>query len=332
MPIPDATTESPTTKTQQPTPSPTSGACPMDQYKTELDICKPLTTCAETQFESTSATASSDRACNELVVCEDQQYELSVPTTTSNRECAPHTLCDLNTQFQAAPGTTMTDTTCNPLTTCTKAQYQTGAPTETSDRICANLRVCTDAEYQGGVQENGDRDCKALTICGSSQFESVASTALTDRGCEDEIVCTNKQTKQGTGKGAMCVSSKFVPQIIRVQVTLQVSGVDAPTPKQTTTVQMRIKVNIYAEEAFWGFDAENETEKSSLRVTSGSLEVQEAYRGPHETAVLTITMLELTPGPHTIHVVDTYMATAGTMVSNLEGGGRQLHSSQMGVF
>lgn len=84
---------------------------------------------------------------------------------------------------------------------------------------------------------------------------------------------------------------------------------------------MRVKVNIYAEEAFWGFDAENETEKSPVRVTSTdtNFQVPAAYRGPHTNFLTETTFLELAPGAHTIYVVDTY---GDGWNDNQEAGGR----------
>jgi hypothetical protein len=173
--------------------------------------CTALATCSpETQFESTSAAASSDRACSELTTCADGQFESKPPTTTSNRECSPHTLCDFSEDFQMAEGTTTTNTKCNPLTICTpQEQYQTTAPNETSDRTCADLVICTADEYQVSTDDNGNRKCETLTKCSTTQYESVAPTGLSDRGCEEEIVCGDQQSKSGTGKGAVCVVARF---------------------------------------------------------------------------------------------------------------------------
>ena len=185
--------------------------------------CTALTTCsAETQYESTPATVSSDRACSELTICAGGQFESKVATTTSNRECSPHSLCDFNKYFQAAEGTTTTNTRCLPLTSCTpQEQFQTKAPTETSDRTCADLVVCTPDEYQVGNDENGNRECKTLTTCGAIQYESVAATALSDRGCEDEIACGDTQSKRGNGKDAVCVVKRFENRRDRRQLVVQ---------------------------------------------------------------------------------------------------------------
>jgi hypothetical protein len=185
--------------------------------------CTALTLCTSaTQFESISATASSDRACGELTTCVGGQFESTAATTTSNRECSPHTLCDFSSAFQMAEGTATTDTKCNPLTICTpQEQYQTKAPAETTDRACADLVACTADEYQAGIDANGNRKCKTLTTCGTTQYESVAATALSDRGCEDEIVCGNTQSKSGTGEDAVCVVGRLETRRQRRQLADQ---------------------------------------------------------------------------------------------------------------
>ena len=116
--------------------------------------CLSLTACTSAQYESTAATATSDRKCSALTACSTAQYRIDGSDGHFRQKV--HGVDDL------PPGS-----------------GQTAAPTATSDRKCA---ACIAGQFSTQVNST----CKAWTVCTATQNQSMAGTATTD------VVCVEK--------------------------------------------------------------------------------------------------------------------------------------------
>jgi len=166
------------------------------QFRTEgtniSDVdCTTLSTCAAVnnprtvtdQYESTPATASSDRGCSyySTQCVAGETYEIKAPTPSSDRECDSVMLCSkLTNSFDVTsyPGTYMvsepdatTNTVCSELMTCNYATQEIVEATLTktfsnvamyaNDRTCADRASCNDA-FQSTTMDAFTTTCNAL--------------------------------------------------------------------------------------------------------------------------------------------------------------------------
>ena len=158
-------------------------ACTAMQFRNAMGVCTALTTCTATQYESTAATASSDRVCTALTACTATQFESTAATATSDRVCTALTACTA-TQFESTAATATSDRVCSDLAVCTATQYESTAATATSNRVCADLTVCTATEFESTAPTaTTNRVCSALTDCAAGQFVMTAATATSNRVC-----------------------------------------------------------------------------------------------------------------------------------------------------
>lgn len=161
-------------------------------------MCTPATNCSQTlEYESTPATATSDRVCASLTVCDPGlSYELSPRTATSDRTCANLTLpCDLETFFQSR------------------------APTPTSDRVCSPLTVCnTESEFESVPKSrSSDRICQTLTVCAAGSYVSAQPTPTSDRECQDcgcaaNADCVLRNATASPGAEPWCNAAPTLPE------------------------------------------------------------------------------------------------------------------------
>jgi len=91
--------------------------------------CLSLTACTAAQYESTPATASSDRKCSALTTCQPGSAQTAAPMATSDRQCAPCSAGQFSTQVNS---------TCKAWKVCTATQNQSMAGTATSDVVCVD--------------------------------------------------------------------------------------------------------------------------------------------------------------------------------------------------
>lgn len=120
--------------------------------------CQSLTVCTAQQYESTPATATSDRKCSAVTSCQPGSAQTAAPTTASDRQCAACASGSFSTQVNALA--------CKAWTPCTASQNQTMAGTATSDIVCVDKPVCSTAP---------DRTCTTQCPCASSEGVCTAS-------------------------------------------------------------------------------------------------------------------------------------------------------------
>ena len=110
--------------------------------------------CTTLQYESTSPTTSTNRACSTCRVvsaCAVGSYLSGTcsgaNTPASNPTCAP---CDGASGYQNEAGSVA----CKAVTVCSSTQYQTTGPSRTSNRVCASCRIasgCSAGSYLTGA-------------------------------------------------------------------------------------------------------------------------------------------------------------------------------------
>jgi len=145
-----------TGETESVAPSSTSdrvcSACGAGKYSANGQ-CLSLTVCSSSQYESTAATATSDRKCTALTTCQAGNKQTVAPTTTTNRQCAA---CEAGKY-----STTQNAASCDPWATCTWATGGVAqAGTASSNAVCgtpSQYRQFGSSEYDGalGVATDG---------------------------------------------------------------------------------------------------------------------------------------------------------------------------------
>ena len=183
--------------------------------------CHTYTVCDDaTEYESTFATATSDRLCLPLTTCGDEQWETKAAGAHHDRECAEWTVCTTQEWQSVAPGT-HNDRECRPQTACPKGYRELLAPTSSSNRVCvpcgagrfsafvgnnAQCEACAPGQHQprdgrdaclpcaiGTVQDEGAQaTCKD---CTAGQFQARHGQEL----CED---CASGTYQDSTRAGS----------------------------------------------------------------------------------------------------------------------------------
>lgn len=157
--------------------------CGAGKYEADGD-CKSLTVCAEDQYESTPATATSDRKCSSVQSCQPGHQQTAAPTATTDRQCAPCGSGTFSTQVNA--------TSCKPWTVCGSNQKQTAAGTPTSDTVCVDKPVCSTAP---------DRACTVDCPCASAEGVCTASNQ-----CVSGTSCVPGSGKKVGRTGNTCLA------------------------------------------------------------------------------------------------------------------------------
>lgn len=117
------------------------GGCSIGYFDKD-GTCTEATVCADTEYETTAATATSDRACADLTECETNQYEKSAPTATSDRACAALSEC------RGSDGQT-------PLF----GQRTPSDGTATNDRVCCHVHTSDIEVRVEGDWPQFDEEC-----------------------------------------------------------------------------------------------------------------------------------------------------------------------------
>jgi hypothetical protein len=190
--------------------------------------CEDLTTCSETQFQSTEPTLSTNRACTTGQPCTDLQYASTTMTQTSDRQCSTRTVCSIF-QYQSTAPTASTDRQCTNAGFCSATKFITLGALETAvtsaaqlgtqNYNCKALTPCESSQYEkiAPIDWNStsdltiaqkhqylalssfskmlvsDRTCAPLTECNTTSFASKEATTTTDRVCSAATVCTPSQ-------------------------------------------------------------------------------------------------------------------------------------------
>jgi uncharacterized membrane protein len=147
--------------------------------------CQSLTVCTAQQYESTAATATSDRKCSALSSCQPGSAQTGAPTTTTDRQCAACTNGTFSTTVNAA--------SCKAWTTCTSSQNQTMAGTATSDVVCVDKPVCPTAS---------DRTCTTQCPCASGEGVCTANNQ-----CASGSTCVAGSGKKVGRTGDTCLAN-----------------------------------------------------------------------------------------------------------------------------
>lgn len=164
--------------------------------------CQPLTPCADTEYEVTAPSATSDRVCSPLAVCGAGTWVSSQPTAKSDRACSA---CASSTFSN-----TINATACAPWASCKMGESESVAPSATTDRVCS---TCGAGKYESSGT------CKALTVCSTTQYESTPATSTSDRKCSAVQSCQpgSEQTAAPTAttdrQCAACASGAFSTQV-----------------------------------------------------------------------------------------------------------------------
>jgi len=161
---------------------------------------------ANSAFEVTALTPTSDRQCTAATSCDGVgiEYESILLTATTDRHCAPVTQCHLvDGLFEHIAPTATSDAVCATVSSCipegeTGEQFQRFPPTPTTDRHCSNLTTCSESEYALVVATlTSDRVCSALTTCPVGSFGIFTGVlGETDRTCTE---CTRYCSGQMEG-------------------------------------------------------------------------------------------------------------------------------------
>ena len=188
--------------------------------------CKVTTNCSDSEFETATATRSSDRTCAALTICNLDGEYYSNWTQTSDRSCINQTICDVGdgeiqaptattdrmcdacdgtTQYQDVPGTEACKPVRNP---CPADTYGSVQPTVSTDRVCSVASFCNigdGLEYIASQPTiSADRTCANVTLCDAGTAQSVAPTPTTDRRCD---ACDGTSEYQDERESTSCKST-----------------------------------------------------------------------------------------------------------------------------
>ena len=158
--------------------------CGAGKYQVN-DQCQPLTVCSSSQYESTPATALSDRKCSALTACQAGSKQTAEPTSTTDRQCAACSSGTFSTQVNAS--------TCKAWTACTSAQTQSVAGSATTDIVCVDKPVCSTAK---------DRTCTTQCPCASAEGVCTASNQ-----CLSGATCVAGSGKKVGRAGDTCLAT-----------------------------------------------------------------------------------------------------------------------------
>lgn len=204
--------------------------CPAGQFNLhEIEAnrftCTALTRCVVGQtFETTAATAYSDRACAAVATCMSEEYEATAPTRIDDRECRGITRC-LPFEFEFRAPTTTSDRRCVEASICTAPyEEEVRAATATTDRVCLPTATwCPEGQYVGptGLCQtltdpscpswqflsragpHNNAVCTPVTTCGASEYAAVDSTPTSDAVCVASSTC-NPAIEIEAGNGRVC--------------------------------------------------------------------------------------------------------------------------------
>lgn len=147
--------------------------------------CVALTVCGSSQYESTPATATSDRKCADVTSCQPGSRQTAAPTATSDRQCAPCSSGTFSTQVNA--------TGCKAWTVCGANQKQSAAGSSTTDVMCVDKPVCSTA---------ADRTCS--TDCPCASGEGVCTNS---NQCASGASCVSGSSKKVGRAGDACLAN-----------------------------------------------------------------------------------------------------------------------------
>ena len=158
--------------------------------------CTRYSDCSEAEYESKSATPTSDRECTACSTtnCTEGEYVVSqcAPGGTTDFVCAPHSTCSNSTMFESVAPTSTSDRKCTNATVCKANQFTLLEKTKVHDRHCEDATICVfDSEYESvPLTANGNRVCASMATCDeTTEFEAAAGTLTTDRQCRKLTVC-----------------------------------------------------------------------------------------------------------------------------------------------
>jgi len=277
--------------------------CPSDEYRlgrcvlqstgrASAQLCMPLTTCGESEFESSEPTATSDRVCKGCRSCPTNfwhpnvcagegsdcnrctsscasgQWAKAGCTSTTDTVCMDHTVCHPTLQYQLSAGTGDADTMCAPLTVCAAHEFESVAATDTSDRVClgrgALLPICPRGQYEHVPPAPGatSRDCRPIaTECTDSETELAAPTLTSNRMCRRCYVCP-----AGSYKSANCSDNS--PTVCSECATCTDTQV-MQTPCSADAD--RTCANVIEENGGLGFPTDSGVTPASVRTVNGHL-------------------------------------------------------------
>eukprot|EP00045_Choanoeca_perplexa_P015768 m.203531 g.203531 ORF g.203531 m.203531 type:complete len:1083 (-) comp17074_c0_seq5:656-3904(-) len=133
-------------------------ACPANEYqnKSNQPACEAVQgPCSDTEYESETATSSSDRVCLPLNQCADNQFISVNHTLTSDRVCANVTDCEEG-EYIEIPKTLFSNQTCAPcLRSCNRGSYllERCSANSTDDNVCVECSQDCDACTAEGCDE-----------------------------------------------------------------------------------------------------------------------------------------------------------------------------------
>lgn len=188
-------------------------------------VCKPLTKCDPvTEFESASATISSDRECSTCDTCEGGvvttacdatsntvcDYNLTTavedcPRGTVSYGVSPFTICVACSACEdgtfAEGGMYCRDDPvrlaysprCSNWSTCPEGFVSVEDPTSTSDRVCVRCARCAPGSYPVNasdcVASTEDLECFADEECAEDEYETSPSSSISPRECAKCTQC-----------------------------------------------------------------------------------------------------------------------------------------------
>lgn len=212
-------------------------SCPVGQFNLhEIDAnrftCTALTRCVVGQtFETTAATAYSNRACSAVASCMPEEYEVTAPTRIDDRECRGITRC-LPFEFEFRAPTRTSDRRCVEASICAAPyEEEVRAATATTDRVCLPTATwCPEGQYVGptGLCQtatpscppgqfwsragpHNNAVCTPVTTCGASEFAAVAATPTSDAVCVASSICNPAIETEATGSNGPVCDDKCSP-------------------------------------------------------------------------------------------------------------------------
>jgi hypothetical protein len=187
--------------------------------------CTPLSDeCGDTlkygKYMAAPSTRTSDRVCRNVTICALSEWESFPPTVTSDRVCLPVPNCATD-EYEATPATSTSPNMCVQLTQCTASQYESNAPTKASDRNCTMLTVCTRDQFARVLATaTSDNQCQDLTTCTSREMEVRSPTVASDRVCASTIC---EMQRHGEGQGNFSFLWSF-PTVDEIEIAYEIPG------------------------------------------------------------------------------------------------------------
>ena len=155
-------------------------------------MCYNLTDCSPLEYESTPATATSNRVCTLATICPINNFQMIPLSNTSDRKCMPFNNCN-GSNFISGNESVTSDRTCQKCSSCQQGYTVARSCSLFADQTCQLCRRClSHAEYTVEPCTNLiDTHCAPCTKCNFSNSEYTVTECygVADTFCLHGSVC-----------------------------------------------------------------------------------------------------------------------------------------------